>query len=334
MRQTQFPAHRISEEELRLLEETFCRTSREASRVVSVIRTPSEFATLSPAEVLTVTFDDGRQTRVFVKHLGGEQPRHPDKESRDREAQVYGELFSGAADPLPVVRYWGSRRNAGDHLELYLEYIDDWPLRYHDLDHWFAAARRLADLHAYFACRADRLRASAFLLKLDRDYFRAWGDRAQVAVAARSPELGRRIESLLTQYDPACTLLDEQPPTLVHNDLACKNVVADRTATPARTCIIDWELAGVGCGLLDIVHLKYGLEPSADTAMVSAYRTQLAASDLLPRADDDFARLLAACELHGTLYRLAHSLAWDLPSDRLAEWVGEAERFVGLVCVR
>jgi hypothetical protein len=40
------------------------------------------------------------------------------------------------------------------------------------------------------------------------------------------------------------------------------------------------------------------------------------------------ARLLAACELHKTLYRLAHSPAWRLPLDRLAQWVAEAEVFL------
>jgi aminoglycoside phosphotransferase (APT) family kinase protein len=133
---------------------------------------------------------------------------------------------------------------------------------------------------------------------------------------------------LFADYHSACALVAHQPATLVHNDLACKNVIADRATSPARICIIDWELAGVGCGLLDLVHLKYGLDPVHDAAMVDAYRTQLATTNLLPRDDRDFARLLAACELHKTLYRLAHSPAWKLPADQLAQWVVDAESFL------
>ena len=46
----------------------------------------------------------------------------------------------------------------------------------------------------------------------------------------------------------AADLLAEQPPTLVHNDLAPKNVIADTSANPGRTCIVDWEMAEWGAG--------------------------------------------------------------------------------------
>jgi thiamine kinase-like enzyme len=136
------------------------------------------------------------------------------------------------------------------------------------------------------------------------------------------------MERLCADYGPACEFLARQPATLVHNDLACKNVIADRSCTPARICIIDWELAGVGCGLLDLAHLKYGLEGASEQQMVDEYRSQLRSNDLLPSDDREFARLLAACELHKTFYRLAHSPAWKLAMEKLACWVGEAELFL------
>ena len=102
-----------------------------------------------------------------------------------------------------------------------------------------------------------------------------------------------------------------------------------RFLTPRpRICIIDWELAGVGCGLLDLVHLKYGLAPADDAAMVQVYRSQLETTELLPRDDRNFDRLLAACELHKTLYRFAHSPAWKLPDEQLARWDDDAECFL------
>jgi aminoglycoside phosphotransferase (APT) family kinase protein len=299
--------------------------------VESATRAPSPFATLFPADVITVTLGDGRELRLFLKHLGPEQADQPDKQRRDRELRVYELLLANGADhaDLPVARYFGSRWNdRTQRHELFLEYIDDWPLRYHSLEHWFNAARRLAHLHAHFANLAGALSRADFLLKLDEAYFAAWARRAVAAVAEQSAEPGRRMERLCAGYDPACNLLAIQPPTLVHNDLACKNVLADRSQTPARICIIDWELAGVGCGLLDLVHLKYGLNKDAEQQMLSTYRSELLSSRLLPHNEGEFARLLAACELHKTLYRLAHSPRWNLPPATISQWVDEAELFL------
>ena len=39
-----------------------------------------------------------------------------------------------------MARYYGSRWNVEtERQELYLEYVDDWNLKYHDLEHWFTA---------------------------------------------------------------------------------------------------------------------------------------------------------------------------------------------------
>jgi hypothetical protein len=296
--------------------------------VRTMAREPSPFVTLFPAEVLTLDLSDGRQMRVFLKHLGPEQSDQPDKQRRDREVLVYEQLLAHRSE-LPVPRYFGSRWNAATRRhELYLEHVDDWALRYHGLEHWFTAAARLADLHAHFAARAEELRAADFLLTLDQPYFAAWAERAQAAVTQQSCDLGCRIAAVCSAYAPVCDLLASRPATLVHNDLACKNVLADRSSTPARICVIDWELAGVGCGLLDIVHLKYGLDPANDAEMTAIYRQKLRSSNLLPNSDREFSCLLAACELHKTLYRLAHSPEWKLPMETLAQWVTESEKLL------
>jgi aminoglycoside phosphotransferase (APT) family kinase protein len=113
----------------------------------------------------------------------------------------------------------------------------------------------------------------------------------------------------------------------VHNDLSPKNVLTDTTADPARIRIIDWEMAGTGCGLLDLVHLAYGLDPADAEAMLRIYRAELEGSDLLPAAAGELVRLRAGCELHKTVYRLAHCREWGLSGaqmDRLLIDAGTA----------
>jgi hypothetical protein len=296
-------------------------------RVDALTRQPSAFVTLFPAEVLSVSLDDGTRLRLFLKHLGPEQPGQPDKRRRDREPRVYEVLLR---DPgLPVPRCFGSRWNAATaRHELYLEYVDDWPLRYHGIEHWVTAAHRLGAFHAHFAGKADVLRSCDFLLRLDREYFAAWAGRACAAVAEQSAEFANRLQDTLASYGRACDLMADHPPTLVHNDLAPKNVLADRSTMPARIFLVDWELAGVGCGLLDLVHLKYGLETDDERELLRAYRRAVASTGLLPQDQGDFERLLTACELHKTLYRLAHSPAWNLPLATIAQWVTDAAGFM------
>ena len=230
-------------------------------RIAGVAREPSKFATLFPAEILTVSFSDGEPLRLFVKHLGPEEADHPEKQRRDREVRIYEELLRDAG--LPVVRYYGFRWNeATRRCEVFLEYVDDWNIKYHGLAHWATAAGRLGSFQAHFAGQAERLLACDFLLRFDAAYFNEWARRALATVAEQSPELGATLDGVVRRYDPAVRLLANQPPTLVHNDLSPKNVLADTSRSPARICFIDWEMAGVGCGLLDLVHLKYGFAPA------------------------------------------------------------------------
>jgi hypothetical protein len=85
-------------------------------------------------------------------------------------------------------------------------------------------------------------------------------------------------------------------------------------------------MAGVGCGLLDLVHLKYGFDAETDRQLCEAYFAELAGTGLLPPSRFERERWLAACALHKTLYRLARARAWQVPAERVARWVAEAEQ--------
>lgn len=296
-------------------------------KISNLRREPSPFVTLFPAEALFVSLESGDEISLFVKHLGPEQSDHPDKQRRDRETRVYEELLGD--DDLPVPRYYGSNWNeTTKRLEVFLEYIDDWNLKYHDLEYWFIAARRLAQFHAYFATRAEKLLACDFLIHFDASYFYEWADRALSVLRDQSAELAAELSLAVRGYDRVAEILARQPVTLVHNDLAPKNALADRSIHPPRICFVDWEMAGIGCGLMDLVELKYGLDPVNDQKMRMAYFEELAGTDLLPSCPRDMSSLFAACEMSQTVYRLAHSKSWRLPIARVAQWVSEVRQLV------
>jgi hypothetical protein len=294
---------------------------------LSAERVPCRFRTLYPAEVVSVKLNSGETRRFFVKQLGDEQADHPDKQRRDRELRVYGELLRERHLPVPRVYGW-DRTPVSGRRELVLEYVDDLTLRHQDLVHWSVAARALGRLHRWFGERREQLGRCDFLLRIDAGYAWSWYDRAVVTVHALDPELGRRLEKSVAAAGWVTDLLATTPATLVHNDLAPKNIIVDRSSRPARVHLLDWELAGIGCGALDIVHLCHGLERDEAEKVWSAYREELVGTDMLPRPASHQQRMLAACKLHKTLYRLAHAGGWSLPLETIEDWVAEVERLV------
>jgi aminoglycoside phosphotransferase (APT) family kinase protein len=275
----------------------------------------SPFATRPGPSIISGELDGGEEFSFFVKRSTGDGT-HPDKRRRDREAQVYERLLQQPG--LPVARWYG----ACPVDALVIEYLDGWDLRYHDIDVWVEAARALARLHVRFAGRQVELRAVPSLLLLDGAYLHDWARRALEALSAGGFDPGRLV-AVLEGYDAAAALVAAMPPTLVHNDLAPKNVIA--TSSPPRTTLVDWELAGIGCPLLDIVHLMHGLQEDDERRVRAAYLDELRGTDLLP-AGTEFGRVLAACRLHKSLYRLAHPHLWTARPHLAEEWLRDVER--------
>ncbi len=321
----------LDEARLRLTVEEVLQEALGRSVKISTLKhEPSPFATLFPANILHIRLQSGKRISLFLKHLGSEESDHPEKQCPDREIRIYEELLGN--DNLPVVKYYGSRWNeTSNRREVFLEYIDDWNLKYHELEHWFTAARRLAHLHAHFASQAEMLLACQYLLQFDAVYYYEWADRALLIVADQSAGLAADLEPVVKSYDRVVDVITRQPLTLVHNDPSPKNVIADRSSSPARICLVDWEMAGMGCGLMDLVHLKYGLDRENDQKMREAYGAELAGTGLLPSSPQDLGSLFAACEIHKTVYRLAHSKIWQLPLETVSQWVTEIQEFLGQV---
>jgi len=281
--------------------------------VVSLARRRSDFEKRTPVEVVTATLVGGERVELFVKHLGFQVHRH---RQEDREPRVYAELFAGNA--LPVARCYG-----GDRGVLVLEHVRGSPVHHHGLDEWLQAARDLATFHAHGAARRDELLAAEFLLRIDADYLGTWAARAIAGVAESYPaELATRVEGLATSWERVTDLIASQPVTLVHNHLSPKNVVVSGT----RICFVDWEMAGVGCALEDLVHLRYQrLEPAADGAVFDEYVRGLVGSGLLPAKRRDLRRLLAACELQRIVYKLGRSGRSGRTTEHVAHRVERAE---------
>jgi hypothetical protein len=168
-----------------------------------------------------------------------------------------------------------------------------------ELGRWADAARWLARCHNYFA----GIDALDYLVRYDRQFFDLWPARAQVS---------------LPGYEAVTTRLAELPTTLVHGDLYASNVLVG----DGRVCAIDWELAGIGPGVLDLAALTLGLPEVEASQLDEAYR------HALERRPDrhSFATELACARLHLAVQWLGWSPEWSPPPEHARDWRAELPR--------
>jgi Phosphotransferase enzyme family len=216
-----------------------------------------------------------------------------------REPRVYQSLLARAelgtakletvfVDPEPR-RYW-----------LVVEKVAGVPLyQVGDLAQWAEVLGWLARCHDHFAGLAP----ADYLLRYDERFFELWPRRASVT---------------LPGYDSVVARLASLPRTLVHGDFYPSNVLV----SAGRVCVVDWELAGLGPGVLDVAAITLGL-PAADSDMLAeAYRQALAH----PPTSASLAADLDCARLHLALQWLGWSREWAPPPEHARDWQAELPR--------
>jgi hypothetical protein len=259
-------------------------------------RRPFEYRSSAPiAEV-----DAGGRT-LLVKDLSrdalterGRAAKLPFLHDPRREPEVYRSLLvdaglgtarlDAAVVDQPRGRFW-----------LAVEKVAGEPLYQLDLDRWPEVARWLARCHDRFTgISAD------WLIRYDRAFFELWPERAGVDLPGYESVVGR-----------LCRL----PTTLVHGDLYPSNVLV----APDRVCPVDWELAGIGPGVLDLAALSLGLPDHEIARLAEAYRCELAE----PPTRKSFAGDLACARLQLAVQWLGWSPEWIPPPEHARDWRAE-----------
>jgi hypothetical protein len=254
-------------------------------------RQPHPYATSWPLEELTVRRFDGRQLALVVKHVDGNAPHKPQSVADpDREAQAY-ELL--ADERLGTPRCYASGSGW-----LALERIDGVPLwQVGEVETWAAVAAWAAALHRRFAGR--RL-APGHLLEHDRVFYARWHHRCR-------DRFGEALDPLSPAIERAIARLTAMPKTLIHGELYPSNVILGGE----RIAVIDWEMAALGPGVIDLAALSTGWVGPARETIVAGYGT-------VEEAD------LAAGQLVLALQWLGWSEGWRAPPEHRRDWLAEA----------
>ncbi|MBI4870262.1 MAG: phosphotransferase [Candidatus Riflebacteria bacterium] len=277
----------------------------------------------------------GETVRLILKELGSgamlpdaRRAKPPFVHDPRREEVVYGEFLpdgpSGTAhcygifvDETSNRRWLCLERVLG--VELY---------QVGDFSAWQDAARWLAVLHARFArdrtAWADR---SDSLLRHDEPYLRLWLKRARtfLKTAELAPETRGALKRLARVHDVVVSRLLSLPATLIHGDCYASNVLVADLERGRRICPVDWEMAGLGPGLLDLAALVSGRwSEEQRTALAAAYHAEACRPGPGSLTFAETLEALDCCRLQVALQHLGWSADWTPPASQLHDWLGEA----------
>lgn len=303
--------------------------------VVTMTRRPYRYATSAPLEELHVETADGAELDLILKDLSRDRlleeaaatkPEFLHRPERELDtyrrilapARIGPRCFAAVAESDPP-RYW-----------LVLEKVPGVELwQVGELSVWEEVAGWLGSLHADFVGRTEEVReANPHVLDLSGEWFSSWCRRALERLAKSDDPRAESLRSALQPYDEVVTALTALPRTFVHGELYPSNVLVGH-GSPPRICPVDWEMAAIGPGLVDLAALAGGWDEPQRRRLIAAYLRgcrEAPGGTPKPQAGEED---LARCRLHLALQWLGWSADWRPPPEHAHDWLGEALELAG-----
>jgi hypothetical protein len=316
--------------------------------IVRLDRRPSPYASSFALEEIDVVFDDGSEAALVMKDLSPDAMDARTRRARPaflseplREIRTYRHILPYAPPGTAACHGVAAGRAASRH-RLLLERVDGHELRHVGaFSMWKRTAHWIARFHASVpAADIDRLARRAKLLVHDDAYYWRWLERAQ-DFAARSQRAGRAgradaaaarrvLDRIARGYAPVVARLTAMPRTVIHGEFYPCNILIRGRGPRARVCPVDWELAAVGPGLIDLAALMTGWDDRAQRALARAYRAAAPREDARgeawrsSRLPAEFQNDLDCCRLHLAVRMLGWSDRWTPPPQHARDWLSEA----------
>jgi thiamine kinase-like enzyme len=292
--------------------------------VLNVNRQLSPYSSSYSLEELEIAFLDGGTATVIFKNLGPDAMLQKARAVKPgflynplREIQVYCSVLAqlnagtpklyGAVVEETIDRYW-----------LFIEKVTAEQLyECGDIQIWLDAARWLARFHASAACERTRAQSVApQILDHDKAYYWRWFHRAHDSV-------GSRLDKMMTGYQRVVDVLVALPRTLIHGEFYASNILIQAQENSLRICPVDWEMAAIGPGLLDVAALASGnWKREERLRIVEAYYSALPDA-LRPK---NLTTAFDCCQLHMALQWLGWSDNWSPYPAHAHDWLNEALR--------
>jgi hypothetical protein len=298
-------------------------------------RRPCAYRTSFALEELDVALADGTRLRLMLKDLSRAGLHEEALAAKPkllyepmREIHVYRDLLDGAG--LGTAEYHGSSIDpVRDRWWLFIEnVVGDALWQIGEFEIWEETARWLARMHGSLGRRAA---SEGPLLRYDAGLLGVWAERAAgFADDPGSPWSARerqQVRRLTARYGEVIAQLGALAPTFIHGEFYPSNVLVQRGGAKPRICPIDWEIAAVGPGLLDLAALSVGKWTGTERArLATAYRSAAppGAETGAHLTDEEFDRALDFARLHLAVQWLGWEPRWEPPPEHRHDWLGEA----------
>jgi hypothetical protein len=323
-----------------VLEGELCRFFGKKLRIATLQRRISEYCSSYIIEELDVTFEDGMTLQLIFKDLsraalltGAGQIKPSFFYNPLREIDTYRKILSQHA--LGTAKCFGSFADpATKRYWLFLERMPPvllWQMG--SIEIWNEVASWLGGMHTYLVREAE-IRESqhiAHLLIYDEKFYRRWIDRAVRFIDEGDTTPGREAAAfigwLAERYDSVIERLLAMPVTVIHGEFYASNVLMDIRPMQFRICPVDWEMAAVGPGLIDLAGLTSGnWTVSQKNGMARAYHDALPDSSPAKVEWREFLANIECCRLHQSVQWLGWAPGWTPPPEHAHSWLKEALR--------
>jgi aminoglycoside/choline kinase family phosphotransferase len=130
---------------------------------------------------------------------------------------------------------------------------------------------------------------------------------------------------LADHYDQLVKRLLDLPTTFIHGEFYPSNVILREGNNGRQICAIDWEMAAIAPGLVDLAALTAGdwTEDQRRT-LSAAYRDALDLKKGRPPSMTDLMEGVRCCQLHLCIQLLGWASDWSPPEQHTHNWLREA----------
>lgn len=309
------------------------------TRIAELRRSPSSYRSSFGLEELGVVLEDGTQLALMFKNLSPRSFHDAARRAKPdflrnplREIEAYELILPvqpfetatlyGAVVAPQIDRYW-----------LFLEKVPGIELyQVGTFDSWRRLAGYLARFHgAYTADRALQVRLTQ-TLRYDGAFYHIWLRRARafLSKAALPTPTRRKFDRLTERYDEVIDRLLALPCTVIHGEFFPSNILVQETTEGLRLCPVDWEMAALAPGLIDLAALVAGSWSEAEKLeLAMAYYESIADPSMKlgwPPSEAAFLTALDCCRLHVAVQWLGWSNSWSPPPEHAQDWLAEALR--------
>jgi len=308
-------------------------------QILHLERRVSPYCSSFALEELVVDLDNGVRLELMFKDLSwqalSDEARHTKLDflyNPRREIEAYRGIL-GIYQPDAPVCYGTVANDQAGYYWLFLEKVSGLELyQIGEFSTWLEVARALARMHSRSAAPTALLQAAPSLLRYNRDFYLTWIQRLAIELgnttkASPSP-VRHSIEWLAERYRLVIPRLLALPLTLIHGEFYPPNVLVQKrdehAAASLRVCPVDWEMAAIGPGLMDMAALVAGKWTDAERSSLALAYFESSSGDNTPATIDEFLAALDCCRLHQAIMWLSYFGRRRPYAGYVHDWLGEA----------